>query len=101
MRLESLKGGADPRKPFTNDFHLGIVVLLGSGMAALGHELLWTRRMMDLLGASAESSARVFECFFLGLCLGAAVVSKRVSRLQRPWFSLGVIETGVAIFSLP
>src|SRR5437588_2044171 len=70
-------------------------------MAALGHELLWTRRMIDLLGASAESSARVFECFFLGLCLGAAAISTRVSRLRRPWYFLGIIETGVAVLCLP
>jgi spermidine synthase len=57
--------------------------------------------MMDLLGASAESGARVFECFFLGLCLGAAVVSNRVSKLRRPWCYLGIIETSVAILALP
>lgn len=70
-------------------------------MAALGHELLWTRRMIDLLGASAESSARVFECFFLGLCLGAAAVTSRVSKPRRRWYFLGIIESGVAILCLP
>lgn len=102
MQLQDLKAGSQQQRlPITNDFRYGIIVLIGSGMAALGHELLWTRRMMDLVGASAESSARVFECFFLGLCLGAAAISNQVSKLHRPWFSLGIIETGVAVLSLP
>jgi hypothetical protein len=41
MGLERLKGGAHQRKPFTNDFRLGLIVLIGNGAAALGHELLW------------------------------------------------------------
>ena len=91
MGRQSVKAGPEQRRLFTNDFRFGLIVLIGTGAAALGHELLWTRRMMDLLGASAESSARVFECFFLGLCLGAAVVSSRVSKLLRPWYCLGII----------
>ena len=33
------------------DFRLAVLVLMASGTAALGHEILWTRRMIDLLGA--------------------------------------------------
>jgi hypothetical protein len=53
------------------DFRLAVMVLIGSGAAAFGDEVLWTRRMIDLLGASVESSSRVFECFFWGLSLRA------------------------------
>ena len=48
-----------------------MVLVLLSGCAALAHELLWTRRMVVLLGASAASSTRGFGCFFLGLAVGA------------------------------
>ncbi|REJ64819.1 MAG: hypothetical protein DWQ31_20250 [Planctomycetota bacterium] len=41
-----------------------------SGAAALSHELLWTRPLVDLLGGTGEASARVLGCFFLGLGLG-------------------------------
>ena len=83
------------------DIRLALGVLLSSGMAALGHEILWTRRLIDLLGASTESSARVFECFFLGLCLGAAVASILLPRIKRHWHVLGAIELGVAVLSIP
>ncbi len=85
----------------SGDFSLVLGLLLVSGTAALGHEILWTRRMIDLLGASAEASARVFECFFLGLALGAATVSFVLPRVRRPWRALGWVELGVALFCLP
>ncbi|SVD08969.1 uncharacterized protein METZ01_LOCUS361823, partial [marine metagenome] len=49
------------KRPHSNDgnFIIGLAVLVASGMAALGHQVLWTRRMVDLLGASPETSARV------------------------------------------
>lgn len=85
----------------STDFRLGLAVLVASGMAALGHEVLWTRRMIDLLGASSESSARVFECFFFGLCFGAAATSLLLPRIRRHWRLLGYVEVGVAILSVP
>ncbi len=72
-----------------------------SGCAALAHELLWTRRLVDLLGASAESNSRVFECFFLGLALGAAWSTHLVKRVSRPWRAVGVIEVGIALLTIP
>ncbi len=40
-------------------------VLLASGRAALGHQVLWTRRLVDLLGATSETFARVVGDLFL------------------------------------
>ena len=83
------------------DFRLALVLLTASGASVLGHQILWTRRMTDLLGANARSSTRVFECFFLGLALGSALASLVLPRIRRPWRFLGGIELGVAIFCLP
>lgn len=71
-----------------------------SGAAALIHESLWTRRLVDLLGASAPSTSRVFSCFFLGLSLGAAYAAKRVGRTSYPWRTAGRCELAVAALSL-
>ena len=70
-------------------------------MQALAHELLWTRRLIDLLGASTASSTRVFSCFFFGLAVGAAVTPRLIRRLQRPWRAAGLAEAGVALMALP
>lgn len=96
---------------------LGLAAL--GGAAALAHQLLWTRRLVDLLGASHESSSRVLGVFFLGLALGAAVAVKVADGWQwlgdrarlrgrweaglifQPWVLLGLVELLVAGLSLP
>jgi spermidine synthase len=80
-------------------FAFGLALL--SGFAALTHELLWTRRLIDLLGASPESTGRVFGFFFLGLALGSAIAARRINRVKRPWRALALAETGIAVFALP
>ena len=72
-----------------------------SGATALGHQLLWTRRMIDLLGAGAESQARVFGVFFLGLALGSAAAALVQPRLQRPWRFLAWMDLGTAFLAVP
>lgn len=89
------------RKQQNSNFTLALFVLTVSGAAALAHQLLWTRRTIDLLGATTESSARVFGCFFLGLALGAAFLSGKISRVRRPWRVLASLELGIAILTIP
>ena len=79
---------------------LWVVVAL-SGVAALCHELLWTRRLLDFLGSSAAANARVLGTFFLGLSLGAALASRVVKRIKRPWRALAAAEAVIALASLP
>jgi spermidine synthase len=74
---------------------------LASGFCALTHELLWTRRLIDLLGASTESSSRVFGFFFLGLALGSAAAARLINRVERPWRAVALAEIGIAVFALP
>ncbi len=78
-----------------------VVLSLFSGAAALGHQLLWTRRMIDLLGAGAESSSRVFGVFFLGLALGGAAAFVMLNRIRSPWRWLAGAEIGILLLALP
>jgi spermidine synthase len=78
------------------------LVLLGlSGATALGHQILWTRRLTDLIGASVESSVRVLECFFLGMALGSALAARVLPKLRRPWRVVGCTDLGVAVLCVP
>lgn len=72
-----------------------------SGAAALGHELLWTRRLVDLLGATGEATARVFGCFFLGLSIGGLAAAYLLPRVKRAWSALGYSELAIAVLALP
>ena len=91
----------DVSRRATMIFRLAVVIAIISGMSALIHQLVWTRRMVDLLGASHESATRVFGCFFLGLSLGAAIAAQLVPWIKRPWRWLGGAELMVILFSLP
>jgi spermidine synthase len=90
------------RRRFTGDgFALALVIALVSGAGALIHQLLWMRRLVDLLGASHESIARVVGFFFLGLATGAAVAAWSHARVRRPWRWVVAIECAVVALSLP
>jgi predicted membrane-bound spermidine synthase len=72
-----------------------------SGAAALSHELLWTRRLVDVLGATDWVVGRVLGLFFLGLSLGGFLATL-LSRDQRTAIKrLALAEIFVAILALP
>src|SRR5687767_4822201 len=89
------------RETLPGDYQLAAWLLAATGLAALGHQILWTRRMIDLLGASTESTVRVFVCFFLGLALGSACAATLIPRIKRPWRFLAGVEAGVALTCIP
>lgn len=82
-------------------FPAALVLAFVGGAAALAHQLLWTRRLIDLLGASHEASTRVFGVFFLGLALGSVAAALTIGRLKRPWRFLGLMELGIGVLALP
>lgn len=85
----------------TPSYLIAVLLAVISGAAGLGHELLWTRRLLDLVGASAEAQARVFGAFFLGLALGAGLAARWLPRIRRPWRAVAVAEFLVVVLSLP
>lgn len=72
-----------------------------SGAAALAHETIWTRRLVDLLGASAETFSKVIGAFFLGLAAGAWLASRRSRPSRHPWRGVAWAEISVAVLALP
>lgn len=82
-------------------FTLALALAALSGGAALGHEVLWTRRLIDLLGASGSSTARVFGGFFFGLALGSAWAARRIGQVARPWRSAAIAEVVIGLCALP
>ncbi|MEM9828042.1 MAG: hypothetical protein AAF958_15735 [Planctomycetota bacterium] len=72
-----------------------------SGLAALSHQLLWTRRLVDLLGASGESNARIFGLFFLGLSIGSALASWLLMRIGDPLRFAGWFQCGIVVLVVP
>jgi predicted membrane-bound spermidine synthase len=65
-----------------------------SGAAGLMHQLVWVRRMVDVLGANAGTFSRVVAAFFLGLAAGAWLAARW--RTEHPWRSVAAAEFLVA-----
>ena len=78
-----------------------LALALLSGAAALSHELLWTRRLIDLLGATGEATSRVFGCFFLGLAIGSIVAARWLPRINSHWRAVAGCEVAIALLSVP
>ncbi|HRJ73151.1 MAG TPA: hypothetical protein PLS03_13090, partial [Terrimicrobiaceae bacterium] len=51
-------------------FVLVLVLSFLSGCSALIHQMVWIRRMVDTLGATADTFAAVTGAFFIGLAVG-------------------------------
>lgn len=75
-------------------------MLFASGAAALAHQTLWTRRLVDLLGAGPETFSRVIGAFFVGLALGAAWAAWRPAAPGRAWRRVVWAEGFVAVAAL-
>lgn len=78
----------------------GAGILFFSGLAALAHQMLWTRRLVDLLGASSETFSAVVGAFFLGLSLGSAWAALYPAGPGQGWRRVVVMEVLVAMASL-
>ncbi|MEM9588867.1 MAG: hypothetical protein AAGA03_16420, partial [Planctomycetota bacterium] len=85
---------------FATDIQFAALVFL-SGMAALTHQFFWTRRLIDLLGASTESSARVFGTFFLGLSVGSAIAALLIARVKNPLRLAGFAQLSIVVLVIP
>jgi spermidine synthase len=86
--------------------HRGIVAaaflfMLLSGAAGVGHQLVWTRRLVDLLGASSETFSRVVGAFFVGLAFGAWLSTRRFLATLPPWQRVACAEVAVALLAIP
>ena len=81
-------------------YRVALAMAAAGGFSGLSHQLLWTRRMADLVGATPTATIRVLGCFFLGLSAGAALAA-RMGRTRRPWRALAYVEIATALLGLP
>ena len=74
-----------------------LVLLFASGAAGLAHQVVWTRRLVDVLGASPETFSRVVGAFCIGLSLGGAWSAIRPSVPAIAWRRVAMAELAVAL----
>ena len=85
---------------------LGLMVV--SGAAALGYQIVWTQQASIWLGHEAAAVLAVVAAFFGGLALGALALGPRIDRSARParWYAgceavIGLWGVALALLMAP
>ena len=71
-----------------------------SGASGLVFEVIWTRMLTLVFGASTPAISTVLSAFMGGLALGSFVFGRVADRLRFPILTYAAIEAGVGIFAL-
>jgi spermidine synthase len=101
--------GVDPALPIRSQGPLGgqrpegawrlycLGLMLASGFAALGYQIVWTQQGALWLGHEAAAMLAVVTAFFGGLSLGALGLSRRIERSVHParWYAACEALTGL------
>ncbi len=75
--------------PTAPEARLIYVAIALSGMTALGSEVVWTRILSLLFGATAYTFSLILAVFLVGLGIGSTVGSELARRVKSPRSSLG------------
>ena len=70
-----------------------------SGAVSFAYEVLWTRLLGYLLGASIHGFATMLASFLLGIALGSAFAARVATSRERAALGFGVVQLGIAVAS--
>jgi spermidine synthase len=79
---------------------LALALMVASGFAALGYQIVWTQQSALWLGHEAAAVLAVVAAFFGGLAVGALVLSPRIERSPRPARWYAGCEAAIGLWSL-
>src|SRR5579871_1248541 len=77
-----------------------LLLLAGSGCAALIYEIVWLQLLQLVIGSSAVSLGLLLAAYMGGLCLGSAAFPRLVSDRHHPLRVYALLELGVALFGI-
>ena len=81
-------------------FSAAIGVMVASGFAGLGYQIVWTQQCALWLGHEAAAVLAVVTAFFGGLAIGALALGPRIERSERPVRWYAACEAAIAIWSI-
>ncbi len=91
--------GSETAIPTALPFWLSGAVILLSGFATLGYEILWFRALRYLVGNSTFALTIILVVFLLGLGFGALLLRRVVARGQ-PELDLARCQLGIAVLGV-
>ncbi|HEY3176772.1 MAG TPA: fused MFS/spermidine synthase [Candidatus Polarisedimenticolia bacterium] len=77
-----------------------LLLITLSGCASLIYEVVWTRRLTILFGASTWAVATVIAGFLGGLAAGAWALGPLIDRSRRPLRAYALLEAGIGLYAL-
>jgi spermidine synthase len=88
--------------------HLALALMVASGFAALGYQIIWTQQSTLWLGHESAAVLAVVAAFFGGLAVGALALAPSVDRSPRPerWYAgceamMGLWSLALALLLAP
>lgn len=78
---------------------VALVAFLVSGGAAMTLEVLWTRAVGVVIGASTYAFTLILGTFLVGLALGAYVMARRIDRMRHPVLALAYVQLSVGVLA--
>lgn len=79
---------------------LALALMVASGFAALGYQIVWTQQSALWLGHEAAAVLAVVAAFFGGLALGSLMLGPRIDRSARPTRWYAACEAAIGLWSL-
>jgi spermidine synthase len=89
-----------PQPPARAQQFLATVLMIASGFAALGYQIVWTQQSAIWLGHETAAVLAVVAAFFGGLALGAWGFGARMARTAHPARWYAAFELVIAAWSL-
>lgn len=77
-----------------------LILLSGSGFAALIYEIVWLQQLQLVIGSSALSLGLLLATYMGGLFLGSIAVPRIISAKRHPLSLYGFIELGIGLFGI-
>src|SRR5215472_17929118 len=77
-----------------------LLLLAGSGCAALIYEIVWFQLLQLVIGSSAVSLGLLLAAYMGGLCLGSAILPRLVSPQRHPMRIYALLELSIAAFGI-
>lgn len=77
-----------------------LLLLAGSGCAALIYEVVWLQLLQLVIGSSAISVGLLLASYMGGLCLGSILLPRYVSAKQNPLRVYALLELGIGVLGL-
>src|SRR5262244_764279 len=77
-----------------------LLLMAGSGCAALIYEIVWLQLLQLVIGSSAISLGLLLAAYMGGLCLGSAALPRFISRRHHPVRIYALLELGIGLFGM-